>query len=259
MNRAIRLLGASGLLALTACELSTRARVLEDQALSVAGLDRLAVEAGAGRLDVVGVPGLDRIEVEATLYWAATQSTDRVLDALVYALRPVGRRALLDVGFVRHGLVPEPFVDAVVRVPRGFAVEIRDGSGELTLADVGPADIDDGSGDLSVRGVDGPLVLRDGSGTVAVEAVTGPVRIDDDSGDLSVRAVRGSVRIADGSGDMTVVEVDGDVDISDGSGDIRVRSVGGSVRISDGSGDIVLEDAPDATILRDESGRVVRI
>ena len=220
----------------------------------------LAVRSGAGGVEIEGEPGLTEFRVAATLCAAS----EELLEGLAVSLE--GGR--LDTtyperrgggwGFWRRHYAS---IHLAVRVPPETAIELEDGSGSASVADVGPVIVRDGSGSLRldrtgpvrvedrsgglrIAGARGDVFVEDGSGRLRIEDVTGDVTVDDGSGDLTVHDVTGSVRLEDGSGSAEVRAVTGNVVVTDdGSGSIEIERVGGEVRVSDaGSGRVRVRD-----------------
>lgn len=212
--------------------------------VAAAGLQRLSVDVGAGDLTVRGAAGSGVVSVRAK---ACADSQDQ-LDQM--DLRQTRRGTTLDISaeINRSGSVTSFFgmsyayIDVELSIPAGLAIEIEDGSGEITIEDVsGNFEIDDGSGDITVRQLTGDIEIDDGSGDVELEDITGAVRIQDGSGDITLERIIGSVHVPeDGSGSIRIRTVEGNVIIdNDGSGDIDVYDVTGDFAARDtGSGDV---------------------
>ena len=197
----------------------------------------LEVTSGAGAVEITGESGLSEFRVAATLC-AASQE---LLDGLAVSLQG-GRlsttypeRRSGGWGFWRNNYAS---IHLVVRVPGDTAIELEDRSGSAAMSNVARARVDDGSGSLRIRGVEGDVRVKDGSGSLTIEDVTGDVSVEDGSGSLTIRDVAGSVTLEDGSGGAQVRGVTGNVVVTDdGSGSIEIEEVGGEVRVSDaGSG-----------------------
>jgi phage baseplate assembly protein gpV len=199
--------------------------------LPAEGIAKLEVTAGAGFLRVSGVEGARAVEVKAAIVVTGVGDKDMegyIKDRVELELRKAGNAAVL-VGRIRdHGFsfVPrDARVDLTVTVPKGLAVEI-----------------DDGSGELAVSGVAGDVRIKDGSGSIEVRDIGGSLWIDDGSGEIEVDGVQGNVEIIDGSGETDVRNVAGDLSIDDGSGGTTLRKIGGSVTVEDGSGSLEIDD-----------------
>jgi hypothetical protein len=103
-------------------------------------------------------------------------------------------------------------------------------------------------------------VLTDGSGNLTLRGLTGPVTIGSGSGDVQANALSGTVSLQNGSGNITGSGLSGPkVTLKDGSGDIAVDSLESlDVVVSDGSGniDLTFSKAPARVRVDDSSGNV---
>lgn len=134
------------------------------------------------------------------------------------------------------------YIDVDIMVPPGLMIEV-----------------DDGSGEIRIDGVDAELRIEDGSGEINISRHRGSVEIDDGSGSIDIDSLEGSLWLVDGSGDIDIRNVTGNVHIpSDGSGSIRIRDVRGNVTIDDdGSGSISVHNITgDMTVGDSGSGSV---
>ncbi|MEX2122691.1 MAG: DUF4097 family beta strand repeat-containing protein [Woeseia sp.] len=211
-----------------------------DLSLDAVGVETLQIEAGAGSLDVTGVPGADRIVVAALIRVPdadADEAREAIADGLVLSLDRDGDRADLRGFFDDNGSLfgSNLTVSLEVRLPDGISLSIQDGSGSVELRDVrGDIELDDRSGSIRMTNVGGNLNVTDGSGSIAIEGAGGEVSIVDGSGSVSVVRVEGSVTIEDGSGSIDVNEVAGDLIIpDDGSGAVNYTSIAGRVDQAD--------------------------
>jgi hypothetical protein len=204
-----------------------------DRELSVelSGASLLSVEVGAGSLRVEGRAGID--EVRAVGHVCA--SDQRFLDDLTLSVERDGSEIILSAHYPEHANWRgnrTARIDLVVEMPLGMAVDVDDSSGSLEVAGSGDLRIQDSSGSIRVRGVDGALFIEDSSGGIEVEDVSGDVEIRDGSGGIDIREIDGSVRLEDGSGGIDVSRVGGDFTVArDGSGGIRHSGVEGRVEI----------------------------
>ncbi len=203
--------------------------------VDASGVTGLQIDAGAGTLEVKGIPDADRIFVTATIEIENTkdEAAYELMDRhLVLSLAIKDDQAHLDAGF-EHGTWSNKHnarVNLEVRVPESLALVIEDGSGSIRIADmISPVKVDDSSGSIDVFG-SGDLDIEDGSGSIDVEGVAGDLRIDDGSGSTNVRDVTGSVYIDDGSGSIRVRHVERDLIVTNaGSGSLSYANVGGVV------------------------------
>jgi hypothetical protein len=208
----------------------------ETRTAQLTGASSLDVDASAGTLRIEGRAGVNAVRIEAHLCASsAALLEDMELDAEVSR-----GTARVTVDLPDHmGNRRYARMDLVIVVPQGMPARIDDGSGATWISGLGDAEINDGSGELTVEDMRGSVEIIDGSGAVGVTDVAGSLTIEDGSGELTIRGVRGAVRIEDGSGSIEVADSGSDVEIDDGSGSIDVARVAGSLTVSDdGSGRI---------------------
>lgn len=196
--------------------------------ISTARASRIGIQARAGSLRIVGRSGLDEVRAHGT----ARASSRDVLESVRLRADRSGSAVTIVVE------TPERLrdddwaaLDLVVEVPGDLPLTVEDGSGDVEIRDVGALELHDGSGGVTIDGLDGSLRLVDGSGELRVTGVRGDVEIEDGSGETIVRDVRGTVRIDDGSGELEIRDVGHDVFLArKGSGDVTVTRVGGDLR-----------------------------
>lgn len=230
---------------------------------AVAANATIVVHARAGFLKINGVDGADRLNATGT----ACADDAEVLSQIALTIDGSGNRVVVRTEF------PEEYrgnarLDLTLEVPASSQLQVHDGSGGTWIENVAALDLEDGSGEIQVRKVGGPVSISDGSGEIELSEVQGKIDITDGSGEIEVRNVTGPVRLEDGSGDVLIDTVATDVLVDDdGSGDLTIRNVTGSVRIDDdGSGDIrissvggdvVVDDAGSGDVdVRDVTGTV---
>lgn len=210
-----------------------------DLALPASGVDFLEIDAGAGSILVNGVKDSSEITVKAIIRVPDDDEDDAkeiIAEDLVLKLEKRSDKAVLDAYF-DHGswnFRESAAVDLEVSIPHGLAIFVDDGSGSITIEDVGgDVEVDDGSGSIEIYGATS-VVVDDGSGPVRISNITGDVEVEDGSGDIQVRAVGGTVTIDDGSGGIDVRDVEQDLDIvDDGSGSVRIADIRGTVTRDD--------------------------
>lgn len=152
-------------------------------------------------------------------------------------------------------------LDLDVLVPRNAELDVTDSSGDVELSDVGTTRIEDSSGDLLLKNINGSLAIDDSSGEIRVISVAGMVQVEDSSGGIDIEDVRGDVKIvSDSSGDIAVTKVGGNAEVvNDSSGDISIRDVKLNVKIdNDSSGDINVTDVGgNFSVIVDSSGNIL--
>ncbi len=208
---------------------------VRDLKISSDGITGFEIKAGAGSLEVTGVPGARNIVVTATISIENANDDEAgeiIASDITLTLERDGDRAQLKAYFDRadsgHG--SNATIDLEVQVPTGVSLNVHDSSGSIDVNDIA-ADvlIDDSSGSIEIRNV-GSLSIDDGSGSIRVKGVAGDVSIVDGSGSITVREVGGSVTIDDGSGSIQVHDIEKDLIIEDaGSGSVTISEVRGRV------------------------------
>jgi DUF4097 and DUF4098 domain-containing protein YvlB len=125
-------------------------------------------------------------------------------------------------------------VDYKVEIPKGLAVDLDSGSGNLTLRGLtGDIDVFVGSGDVDASDLAGKKVVGEaGSGNIELKYTTAPVsaKIEVGSGDVVLQVPNGAYDVSTdtGSGDANVkVKTDGSspykISLASGSGDVSVQ------------------------------------
>ncbi len=219
--------------------------------LSSEGIERLEVDCSAGFLKITGSDETDQISVKAEVQLDNVGDRDEkeILEKyLELSLEKRGNRAELISDFDHQGSFFSKLfgkdvnesIDLTVKNPKRLDVEV-----------------DDGSGFIKIKEIDGSLRIDDGSGEMVIKNIGSDVEIDDGSGELWIENIGGKVWIDDGSGELHIEDAKGDVWIEDGSGSLYVRKIKGSVKVDDGSGSIEIEDVEqDVEIIDDGSGSV---
>ena len=214
-----------------------------DQSLEVSGSQSLAIAAGAGDLEIVGVSDSDEVKISGKICVSEEQWLD---ESRVETSS--GDRAEINV------VLPElgegwslwgrkyAFIDLELEVPEGLALQLRDSSGDIKISDISD------------------ITIRDSSGDIEISNASGSVEIDDSSGDIKVREIQGDFTInSDSSGDIRGNDIKGNVlVVADSSGDIRFSDIGKNVVVErDSSGDIdAINVGGDFRVLKDSSGRI---
>jgi hypothetical protein len=188
------------------------------QTLSASGLGQLIATTGAGKLEIIGEEGREDIEFSADIFAVDPAAAE-------LSLRAAGSSARL-IANVRDGSRQGngAHIDLIVKVPARLGLDLKDGSGEI-----------------SIRGLQGVVLVEDDSGHLALDGAASAT-IKDGSGHMVLENITGTLFVEDGSGDIEIRNVGGEVTIRDGSGDIRVRSAGGLNILNSGSGDLSIQD-----------------
>ncbi|MFI9610575.1 DUF4097 family beta strand repeat-containing protein [Streptomyces sp. NPDC052023] len=117
-----------------------------------------------------------------------------------------------------------------IEVPRGVALEVKDGDGSVRAG-----------------GFEEALDIRTGDGSVRVQDVTGAVRVHSGDGSVRVDDATGAVRVSTGDGSVRVGSASGPLDLRTQDGSIRADVTSRQVRThtSDGSTHLELGAVPD--------------
>jgi hypothetical protein len=207
--------------------------------LSSASLKTLEVDAGAGFLTIKGEKGLTEIKVTADI---ETHDDDFELTLLSSNGKAVLTADINSSHSMSWG--DSPKIDLTVTVPQSMMLDIKDGSGSISIEDVNNSiELDDGSGSISIANISGDIDIEDGSGSLTIQKVKGNLSIDDGSGSIDIDQISGTVKIDDGSGSMDIYDVGGLVTIDDGSGGITVKQLrNGLTILEEGSGGLKMSD-----------------
>jgi len=202
-------------------------------------------------------PDIEKVVIEARagdLVVRGSDSRDVSVDG-VYV-----RTVLPEIGDNFFGMGRYAYMDVRIGVPKSATLKIDDSSGDMEVADVQAATINDSSGDQTLENVAGDLDVTDSSGEIKIIKVGGGLRLSDSSGDVDVDGVQGDVMVeVDSSGDLDIRHVSGGVHVrNDSSGDIEIHDVKRDVLIDeDSSGGIRVGDVGgDFTVGSDGSGGI---
>jgi len=198
--------------------------------LSASSLQLLETEAGAGSLSIVGSDTATEITVDAEIFAYSA-------DDFTLTLKQKGNRAELIARASNSNNwqvnSPGPKINLTITVPSSLGHIIDDGSGEIEIKQVnGDIEIDDGSGSINIDGGKN-IEIEDGSGSITVNNAKGDVKIDDGSGDIYANTIIGTVTIDDGSGSINVNGAGGLVIEDSGSGGLQIKNIKGKVEIDE--------------------------
>lgn len=110
-----------------------------------------------------------------------------------------------------------------------WTLEIPDG---LTM------DLNTGSGNIEISGLEIELEANSGSGNLEIQDINGHSRLSTGSGNIYVETLQGELRANTGSGNIRVRSANGDTDLNTGSGNIRIADSEGGMSVNTGSGGI---------------------
>lgn len=216
-----------------------------DRNLTVAGPSRLYLSNGSGSARIeAGPPG--RIHVHGEFRVRSWLWGNPHRSAARLSQNPPIRQegSLVHVGFAQFR-AGDVSVDYTIEVPPDTEIRAIDGSGDLTVTGVaGPVTATVGSGDLNLREIQGNVRITAGSGDIRIRNVHGSTEITSGSGDVTLGPIGGRVRVTTGSGDITLTRPGNAVTLRNGSGDIRVTGASSDLRIHTGSGTVTVAGSP---------------
>lgn len=108
----------------------------------------------------------------------------------------------------------------------------------LEIPDGLSVDMNTGSGNIEIAGLNIELDASSGSGNVEADNITGDTRLSTGSGNIYAMNMDGNLRVNTGSGTIRVSDVKGDADLNTGSGNIRASRLEGGLELSTGSGNV---------------------
>lgn len=248
-NATGKLLLAAALLLLgcaSAC-VGPAARGSFDRTLEVSGPVRLFLTNGSGWARIAaGPPGQVHIHAEFQVRaWLWENPSQRV--TAITQNPPIHQQGgFVRIGFERLGSRAVS-VDYTIEAPPDAQVRLQNGSGDLTVAGLaGPVEATTGSGNVTLQQISGDVRATAGSGDIHLGGIKGSAEITTGSGDVAITSVGGRVRVDTGSGDITLAGPGGAVAVRNGSGDIRVSGAAADLTIHSGSGDLAVSGSPAA-------------
>ena len=232
MKGALAVVGLCAVAALASCTTTTTT-----EAVDVADpVDAVVVDVPSGRIDVVGG---SRVTVGQRRVLRSRRGKPEVRQVIE------GRTLRLTVVCPR-GPLTSCSVDLLLAVPSRLDVNVRTGSGDVSLDSVaGRTEAKTGSGVVTLRGLSGPATAETGSGDVDAGGLRGAT-FAATTGSGAIRAhltaLPESVSLKTGSGAITV-------DVPRGVYRIETRTGSGSVQVSD-----VTDDSSSSRVIRAEAG-----
>lgn len=228
---------------LTGCILNVNAAGMPDLdhqqrelTLDSQDLQGLIAETGAGSLEIIGVEGLAQIKLIADIYSNKDGNDD---SKVILTLEKKANKAKLKANFEQTDSNNDsPYIDLKLQVPANFTLDIDDSSGAILISKMtSDMNVKDGSGELTINGGNN-INIEDGSGDIEISQINGSLTIDDGAGAIKLTDIRGNTAIDDGSGNIEVANVQSAVTITDGSGNINVFNTKGLTILAAGSGDV---------------------
>jgi hypothetical protein len=169
--------------------------------LDPAGASLISIDWRSGGIELIGDEGRSvRVTAVGRMCGGLVEPAEW-LDLVDF--RPGTETVELD--FNRSDIVCPYSVALEVRFPRGMAVEVSNGSGELTLSGASSAVVELGSGGVTITDISGDAVIETASGGVDVSDVGGSLKVSSASGGVDIARVAGVVEAETASGSIDIV------------------------------------------------------
>lgn len=245
---------------LVGCMTETGAQGTFDRSLKVDGPVQLEVTTGSGDIHITpGAAGEVRIHGEIHARgWSAGNSEAKLRE--IESNPPISQQNnLVRVGGVgRRG--NNVSIDYTIVVPSNTELRSVAGSGDVDVRGIqGPANFTAGSGNITASEIGNDVQALAGSGDVKISDAQGEVQVTTGSGDIQVRSLKGQARLRAGSGNLEIAQPNDNLVAETGSGNITVNGAHADVRAHTGSGEITIGGNPAASNywdLRASSGNV---
>lgn len=212
--------------------------------LNVNGRVRLAVESGAGAIEVTGTPG-SAITVDGTIHESFSLFGGGDDSAAIHQLEtqpPIAQAGnQITVRRPDGGWFRTLWISYVITTPPDTDLSVQTGSGRIEVAGVqGDAELRTGSGRIHVASLGGSLTASTGSGGVSFDRVGGSASLRAGSGSIVGNEVGGRLDASAASGHISIHRVDqggrvhtssGGMDLDQVHGDLEAGAASGSIRV----------------------------
>ncbi len=215
---------------LAAALLTTAAHADFDRQIPTSGQPDLFVSTGSGHIHLY--PGSDaEVHIKAHVYagWnAGGDIQDRIRRISNNPPLQVSGSTihLGDVAPQDRNLYNNITIDYEISAPKGTALNLHSGSGDLEVDNLGRfLKADTGSGSVRAHGIAGPADLHTGSGDIELQqTAAGEVRATTGSGSVRINGLSGALTARTGSGDIEANgNLTGAAHLQSGSGSIRLH------------------------------------
>lgn len=215
---------------------------------TVTGPVVLDIQNGSGDVSInVGTGGRVRVRAEIRLHEYLFASGTRRRLGEIAEKPPISQAG--DV--FRITRVPNPgghggvSINYTLEVPSNTEVRVRNGSGDVVVTGVaGPVNLETSSGDIEVARIAQRTELSAGSGDIVLRDVRAEAVVTARSGDLQIEDVSGDLRAETTSGDIRIHRPGGKVSVRASSGDLEIDGVSADLRVTTGSGDCQIAGNP---------------
>jgi DUF4097 and DUF4098 domain-containing protein YvlB len=215
-----------------------------DRTFTVQGPVQLEVSTGSGDVQITPATGNEvRIHGEIHAHgWSSDDARAKLRD--IAANPPISQENnLIRVGGNQR--LRNFSIDYRIEVPAATELHCGTGSGDVQVRGIqGPATFTSGSGNIHASEIGNDVQATAGSGDVAFSDVQGQVQVGTGSGDISVHTAKGAVRLHTGSGKLEIAAPNDAVVAETGSGDVIVNGAHADLRVHTGSGNVQIDGNP---------------
>ncbi|MGB8542161.1 MAG: DUF4097 family beta strand repeat-containing protein [Candidatus Acidiferrales bacterium] len=191
-----------------------------------------------------GPPGEVRIHGDISVKAWSSESGRRRLQQ-IEANPPLSQEgSLIRIGGGKQG-GGDVDVDYTIVVPQDTQLRSVAGSGDLEVRGIeGPANFTSGSGDVHASEINRDVQIVCGSGDVVLSKIKGQVQVNTGSGDISLDTIGGQIRLQTGSGSIEITNPSQALEASTGNGDVTIKEASADIRVRTASGDVDVEGNP---------------
>ncbi len=179
------------------------------------GLETIKLDVAVGDATIIaGTADIITFHVRLTPHhgglFSSLAEARKQIQAAQLQIKPTG--ATLSLSIRSPGTHPHFEATWTISVPPRLGAAVRTGVGDVTIRGIdGPLTVKDGVGDVMIHGIRGPLTVKDGVGDVMVHGIRGPLTVKDGVGDVTIRADQaqfGQITATAGVGDAELKTAD---------------------------------------------------
>jgi DUF4097 and DUF4098 domain-containing protein YvlB len=216
-----------------------------DRQFTVNGPVALELTSGSGDAHITaGPPGEVRVQGEIHVdSWSSRSGQTRLQQ--VESNPPISQEGnLIRIGGSRRS-GGDVSIDYTIVVPQDTQLRSTSGSGDVDVRGIqGPANFTCASGDVTASEIEGDVQVLCGSGDIKLSKIKGQARVTTGSGDITLDTIRGETRLQTGSGTLEISNAGDALEANTGSGDITIKGASSDVRLHTSSGEIDVEGNP---------------
>jgi Putative adhesin len=201
-----------------------------ERTISASSATDLYVSTGSGRIHIY--PGSDsEVHIKGHVHagWNAGGDIEERMHKIA-ANPPINQSGkdirIGDVSAAERRLYNNITIDYEISTPKGVALDLRSGSGDVEVDNVGRfLKSETGSGSIRAHGIAGPSDLHTGSGDIELQQQgSGEVHAATGSGSIRINGLSGALTARTGSGDIEANgNLGGPSKLQTGSGSIRAH------------------------------------